>query len=197
MSPSLILKYLADLPRSVKAVFLLCIDALILGFTMLLAFAVRFDPASIEFQYRVFSDGVWILMGMQLLALLISGLYRSVLRHAGSELLVLLLRSILLGAGLFALLDLMLEEFWMPRSIIVMSASFAFLGLLSIRLMIRWVVRIHVVEPQQREKLKRVAIYGAGSAGLQLFESLRQEGTYRISAFVDDNQNSRAGWSVE
>ena len=193
MSPSLILKNLADFPRSVKAVFLLCIDALILGFTMLLAFAVRFDPASIEFQYRVFSDGVWILMGMQLLALLISGLYRSVLRHAGSEMLVLLLRSILLGAGLFALLDLMLEEYRMPRSIIVISASFAFLGLLSIRLMIRWVVRLHVVEPQQREKLQRVAIYGAGSAGLQLYESLRQEGTYQLAAFVDDNMKLQGG----
>jgi len=193
VSPSLILKNLADFPRSVKAVFLLCIDALILGFTMLLAFAVRFDPASIEFQYSVFSDGVWILMGMQLLALLISGLYRSVLRHAGSEMLVLLLRSILLGAGLFALLDLMLEEYRMPRSIIVISASFAFLGLLSIRLMIRWVVRLHVVEPQQREKLQRVAIYGAGSAGLQLYESLRQEGTYQLAAFVDDNMKLQGG----
>ena len=53
--------------------------------------------------------------------------------------------------------------------------------------MIRWVVRLHVVEPQQREKLHRVVIYGAGSAGLQLYESLRQEGTYQLAAFVDDN----------
>ena len=133
------------------------------------------------------------MIAVQMLALLISGLYRSVLRHAGSELLVLLLRSVLLGAGLFALMDLMLEEYRMPRSIIVISASFAFLGLLSIRLMIRWVVRIHVVEPEQREKLKRVAIYGAGSAGLQLYESLRQEGTYQLAAFVDDNMKLQGG----
>ena len=59
--------------------------------------------------------------------------------------------------------------------------------------MIRWVVRMHVVEPQQREKLQRVAIYGAGSAGLQLYESLRQEGTYQISAFVDDNPKLQGG----
>ena len=32
-----------------------------------------------------------------------------------------------------------------------------------------------------------VAIYGAGSAGLQLYESLRQEGSYQVSAFVDDD----------
>jgi len=165
VSPSLILKYLADLPRTVKALFLICFDFVVLCISMLLAFAVRFDPASLEYQLRNFFEGVWILIAVQMLALLISGLYRSVLRHAGSELLVLLLRSILLGAGLFALMDLMLEEYRIPRSIIVMSAAFSFLGLLSTRLMIRWVVRLHVVEPQQREKLQRVAIYGAGSAG--------------------------------
>jgi len=193
VSPGLILKYIGDLPRSVKGAFLICVDAVILGFSMLLAFAVRFDPASIEHQYREFSDGVWVLIAVQLLALFFSGLYRSVLRHAGSELLILLLRSVLLGAGLFALMDLMLEEYRIPRSIIVMSASFLFLGLLSTRLMIRWVVRIHLVEPQQREKLQRVVIYGAGSAGLQLYESLRQEGTYQISAFVDDNPKLQGG----
>ena len=59
--------------------------------------------------------------------------------------------------------------------------------------MIRWLVRIHVVEPQKQKYLQRVAIYGAGSAGLQLFESLRQEGTYQISAFVDDNPKLQGG----
>ena len=179
--------------RRVKAAFLMCIDFVVLCSSTLLAFAVRFDPASLEKQFRTLSEGIWALIALQMLALLISGLYRSVLRHAGSELLVLLLRSVLLGAGLFALMDLMLEEYRMPRSILVMSASFAFLGLLSIRLMIRWIVRLHLVEPQQREKLQRVVIYGAGSAGLQLYESLRQEGTYRISAFVDDNPKLQGG----
>ena len=193
MSPSLILKYLADLPRRVKAAFLLCFDFVVLCFAMLLAFAVRFDPVSLEHQLRTLSEGVWALIAVQMLALLISGLYRSVLRHAGSELLVLLLRSVLLGAGLFALMNLMLESYQLPRSIIVMSAAFAFLGLLSARLMIRWVVRIHVVEPQQRDKLQRVVIYGAGSAGLQLYESLRQEGTYQLAAFVDDNPKLQGG----
>ncbi|MAE08880.1 MAG: dTDP-glucose 4,6-dehydratase [Bacteroidetes bacterium] len=193
MLPSLILKYLTDLPRSVKAAFLICLDFLVLCFAMLLALAVRFEPASLEHQFRALYLGVWALIAVQMLASIISGLYRSVLRHAGSELLVLLLRSVLLGTGLFALMNLMLKEYQLPRTIIVISAAFVFLGLLSVRLMIRWVVRIHVVEPQQREKLKRVAIYGAGSAGLQLYESLRQEGTYQIAAFVDDNPKLQGG----
>ena len=171
----------------------MCFDIVVLCFAMLLSFAVRFDPASLEQQFRILSEGIWALIAVQMLALFISGLYRSVLRHAGSELLVLLLRSVLLGAGLFALMDLMLEEYHIPRSIIVMSAAFSFLGLLSTRLMIRWVVRLHVVEPQQSEKLQRVVIYGAGSAGLQLYESLRQEGTYQLAAFVDDDPKLQGG----
>ena len=131
------LTFFTNFSRGVKAVILICIDGLIIGFSMLLSFAVRFDPASIEYKYNLFAYGAWVFLGIQLLALMISGLYLSVLRFAGTELLVLLLRSVLLGAGLFALLDLMMEEFLMPRSIIVMNASFTFLGLLSIRLMIR------------------------------------------------------------
>ena len=150
------LKVLANIPRSFKGFLLICVDLIILIFSMLLAFAVRFDPDTIEYQYHTFSDGAWLMMGMQMLALMISGLYRSVLRHAGTELLVLLLRSVLLGAGLFALMDLMLEKTLIPLSIIVMNASFAFLGLLSFRLMIRWFVRLHVVEPQQNKNLQRV-----------------------------------------
>ncbi len=109
----------------------MCFDFVVLCFAMLLAFAVRFDPASLEQQFRILSEGIWALIAVQMLALFISGLYRSVLRHAGSELLVLLLRSVLLGAGLFALMNLMavgtlsgLKEYQLPRSIIVMSAAF-------------------------------------------------------------------------
>ena len=193
MLPTSILKTLADLPRSIKASILLIVDLVVLGSTILLAFAVRFDPSSLEQQLRSLLDGVFALIAIQMFALSISGLYRSVLRYAGSELLVLLLRSVLLGTGMFALLNLMLEEYWIPRSIIVISASFSFLALLSVRLIIRWVIRLHIVENQPEGELQRVAIYGAGSAGLQLYESLRQEGTYHIIAFVDDNPKLQGG----
>ncbi|MDC0229375.1 polysaccharide biosynthesis protein [Deltaproteobacteria bacterium] len=190
---SKLLKILANYPRGLKGLLLLCFDAVILVFSMLLAFAVRFDPASLVDQYHTFFDGICLLIGMQLVSLIISGLYRSVLRYAGQDLLVLLLRSVLLGAGLFALLGLMFTEIRLLRSIIVMSASFSFLGLLSIRLIIRRIVWHYVLETQNNTNHQRVVIYGAGSAGLQLFDSLRQESNYQILAFVDDNQKLQGG----
>ena len=73
---SKLLKYFANFPRFAKGALLFSFDAVILGFSMLLAFAVRFDPDTIDFQYRVFSDGVWLLMGVLLLALMFSGLFK-------------------------------------------------------------------------------------------------------------------------
>ena len=73
MSPSLILKSLANLPRRVKAAFLLCFDFVVLCFAVLLAFAVRFDPASLEQQFRILSEGIWALIAVQMLTLFISG----------------------------------------------------------------------------------------------------------------------------
>ena len=102
-----LLKYLSDLPRSVKAVFLLVVDSVVLAFSVLLAFAVRFDPASLEKYLLMFSVSILVLMGVQMLVLFISGFYRSVLRHAGPELLGLLLVSFIIGTGIFSLINLM------------------------------------------------------------------------------------------
>ena len=155
---SKLLNLLSNIPRSVKGVLLLCVDAVILGFSMLMAFAVRFapsaphfDPASLDYQLSNLSYAVFTFIGLQLLFLFISGLYRSVLRHAGPELLVILLRSILIGTGLFALIDFTLEGYRMPLSITAMSATFAFLTLFSIRLMIRRAVRLHILKPLNRK----------------------------------------------
>ncbi len=46
----------------------MCIDFVVLCFAMLLAFAVRFDPASLEQQFRIWSDGIWGLIAVQILA---------------------------------------------------------------------------------------------------------------------------------
>ena len=54
----------------------MCFDFVVLCFAMLLAFAVRFDPASLEQQFRTLSEGIWALIAVQMLALCISGLYR-------------------------------------------------------------------------------------------------------------------------
>ena len=194
------LVFLANLPRKIKAVFLIVLDTSVLGFSILTAFAIRFapsapdfDPATLEYQTRNLASSVLTFILLQLVGFTLCGLYRSVLRHAGPELISLLLRAILIGSISFSLLNFLIAEYRMPLSITIMGSSFAFVSLLSIRLIIRWVLRLHIIEPLHFEKFHRVAIYGAGSAGLQLYDSIIQEGTYQIAAFVDDNSRLQGG----
>ena len=80
------------------------------------------------------------------------------------------------------------DQALLPRSVLIASGTFSFLGLLSYRLMIRWVLRVHLVEGRNNAK-QNVVIYGAGLAGLQLLASLRQNSIYQVVAFLDDDLN--------
>ena len=120
------LKFLSNLPRRTKAIFLLFTDLIFLGISLLMAFAFRFDPVSLLQQLHNFYTGIWLMIAVQFMTLTISRLYRSVLRHAGAELFFILLRSVLIGAAFFTILVLIFEEIRMPRTIIVMSTSFSF-----------------------------------------------------------------------
>jgi FlaA1/EpsC-like NDP-sugar epimerase len=180
------LRYLADQQREVKVLGLLFLDALILSLAVILSFAVRFNLGEFWMQLSLVLAGCVQLVALLLVALFLSGFYRSILRHAGTELLAQALRGMLLGAGGFALYDLLAPGLLLPRSVLVMSVSFGFLGIVAIRLMVRWVVRLHLVEDRGRVKPAAV-IYGAGRAGMQLLDSLLASGPYRVVALVDDN----------
>lgn len=180
------LRYFADQQREVKVLGLLFLDALILSLAVILSFAVRFNLGEWWRQLSLVLAGCVQLVALLLVALFLSGFYRSILRHAGTELLAQALRGMLLGAGGFALYDLLAPGVLLPRSVLVMSVSFGFLGIVAIRLMVRWVVRLHLVEDRGRVKPAAV-IYGAGRAGMQLLDSLLASGPYRVVALVDDN----------
>ena len=44
---------------------MLVLDAAVPGFSILLPFAVRFDPASLEHQLRILSEAIWVFIAVQ------------------------------------------------------------------------------------------------------------------------------------
>jgi FlaA1/EpsC-like NDP-sugar epimerase len=171
-----------------EKILLLISDSVVVVTGLIFAFAVRFNPDQLLQEITHFSYGALWLCTFLILALSLTGLYRPVLRHAGTEMIGQVLKGTLLGIGAFAVFDLFDEKALVPRSVLIASGTFAFLGLLSYRLMIRWVLRIHLLEDRRNSK-QNVVIYGAGLAGLQLLASLRQNRTYQVIAFVDDDMN--------
>ena len=58
---------------------------------------------------------------------------------------------------------------------------------------LRFIIRdwIQLIKVRKHKNKVNVAIYGAGSAGLQLYSSLLQENKYLVKFFIDDDKNLR------
>ncbi len=162
------------------------LDFFLLSGSLLLSFAIRFEPSTIWDGIAQFHIGVgsWFLLHFGAIGLV--GLYRPILRYAGPELIWLVCQGVLIGSGGFIVLDWLVNTVLLPRSIVVMAPIFGLLSLVGLRVGIRWLTRIHLLGVPQQER-RVVAIYGAGTAGIQLHESLQHQHNYQVRVFVDDD----------
>ncbi|MFZ9093742.1 MAG: polysaccharide biosynthesis protein [bacterium] len=176
----------AALPRHFKILGLATLDILLLTSSLLLSFAIRFEPSTIQAGISQFDQGVGSWLVLHWVAIGLTGLYRPILRYAGPELVWLVCRGVLIGSGGFIILDWLVNTVLLPRSIVVMAPTFGLLSLIGLRLSIRWLIRIHLLGVPLLER-RVVAIYGAGAAGIQLYESLQHQRNYQVKIFVDDD----------
>ena len=75
----------------------------------------------------------------------------------------------------------MLRPELLPRSAILINWTLVILIISSSRFIVRWLL-------QENLKSINVVIYGAGSAGRQLYNALKQSGNYNPIAFIDDSK---------
>ncbi len=113
------------------------------------------------------------------------GVYRSVVRYQGSEVLFKIFLSLIAIAGLF-LVSILYFEVRMPRSVPVIFLALSFIFLSSSRALVRY-----LNEHLEKIGSESIIIYGAGDAGRQLQVSLKSSRTYRIVAFVDDSAEAQ------
>ena len=168
-----------DLPKSLKNTIKLSFDFFCLLFCFWAAFFTRTD-ASAEFIDPVY--WLWI-TGIVLCSLYYFvrvGMYRAVFRYVSAGFTKIVLQSIVVAALLLAL-GFYISGLMLPRSLPFIYFSYAMVMIGGSRLLYRNLVHqltgIKHGEP--------VIIYGAGSAGRQLYTSLAQSSEYRPIAFVD------------
>tara|TARA_Y100000296_G_scaffold87454_1_gene134723 strand:+ start:7716 stop:9680 length:1965 start_codon:yes stop_codon:yes gene_type:complete len=173
-------KDLSALGRRQKIAFQLIADGGLITLCFLAALTIRLE--SIEFLSNL---KIWaplaISAGMALAAFWLTGLYRSLMRFVTGKIMV----SITKGAATFAIVLLIsssLLNAGIPRSVPIISAVLMLLTVGGLRFFVRQLFR----KPIEVAK-KRVVIYGAGEAGLELLNSLFHGRDYAPIAFVDDD----------
>lgn len=183
----LINQYYVSLPRRVKRWIFRSIDLVAVILSVYLAFALRFDLFEAWSQVQNFMPELLLFIPVKLSVFWLFGIYKPILRYAGEEFLATALKAVLTSTGVLALLWLLLQFHFLPRSIFILDAINSYLLLAGSRIVMRWII-YHIQRPMQhRKSSESILVYGAGSAGSQLMQSLSGDGKYRISAFVDDD----------
>ena len=184
---------LINLSRTRKQFLMLVMDGIMLLFSLWLAFVLRLGDFFPEYIYP--SWWLFIVMPVITIPLFIRfGMYRSVLRYIGIRVVSITFQATSISCLIVGFFMMFFREetiqgaeslprsvliiFWFISNVVVLSSRFILKGFLY-----SW-------ENLVTDRRKTI-IYGAGSAGIQILESLKKNNEYLPIAFIDDDKNKQ------
>ena len=174
--------WLVGLSRRRKQALMVLLDLVALPVVLWAAFAIRLG------QPLVAVDPLWLLVAAPLLTipfLALTGFYRVMVRRLGTDAALSIVTGMALGAMSLAAAVFMIQAHGVPRSVFIIYWALGVLWLGGSRVLVRryldWVL-------YGAEDPSPVAIYGAGSTGIQLATALVSGREYRPVVFADDDQ---------
>jgi len=152
-----------------------------------LAFLLRFEFTIPEAHWKHLAWGLPVWLAVKSLAFRLAELDRGWWRYVSiTDVVRIGLAN--LGASLLSAAVIMAAgPAGFPRSIYLLDLVLCFLGTAGARVLVRMLAE--AAQGQGQVSGKRVLIYGAGAAGIQLLEELRRNPAlpYRVAGFVDDD----------
>ena len=177
---------LLSLPRVVKQGILIIADFTMAAVCLYFALALRFG----YIDNHISPLALALYAGMPIIGLYLIGFYKAVSRVFFDT----AMRGVLqLFAVLIVVYELILYLKWMPiipRSVPIFYLFLFFIWLWNSRLTIKELLnRFQGNRTSRRRNIDcdNVVIYGAGSAGRELFDGLRESYKYNVVGFIDDN----------
>jgi hypothetical protein len=173
------------LPRFLKQIIVIIID---LGLCILctwLAFYLRLDQF-ISIKGVAFTAAM-VSVGLAFPLFWLLGLYRTIFRY--SDLSIISSASIaLIVYGLFFFLFFgAYGVTGIPRSIGILQPMLLFFAIISSRLLIKYLLGGNYLFKNKSQFLKKVLVYGAGSAGQQLVSDLVNSNELKVVGFLYDD----------
>ncbi len=175
-----------SLSQGYKLLLLTIVD--LIGFLVTIYTAICFkfgfdSPISIAI---AFWPGIALIISCKVLIFWQMGVYKPVLRYLGTEFAPIVLRAIVTSLVGSILLSYLLPWAGLPVSILVNDAILTVLSLLVTRLLFRSALNKILYGDDPEPNLSKAAIYGAGSAGSLLYDTLMRESGYQPVCFIDD-----------
>lgn len=174
-----------SLPRAIKGALIFVTDLVLVPCALYLAYALRYGTLSPD---RIGQEN-WLLFPMMAVigvALIKAFRLHKIKLHAIENSAVLRIGLVSACLALAAMVVSYLLNMPSPRSVPLIFGAVFFLSAVSVRIL---GLRALTYLAEKENARLPVAIYGAGSAGIQLASALRQSVETRPVLFVDDNPN--------
>ena len=170
-----------------RKIILIILDLILMVFAIIISIFINSE----KYQLEELLNFKWLLISTPVVGLIIylsSGQYKSITRYLGSTdsykicarntciCFFIIILGFLLNQQIPDLQVILL--IWILFNAFIISAKFILKDL-----------TFFLIRLKNKENKIKVAIYGAGSAGSQLAESIKYESNYEIVAFIDDDRS--------
>jgi FlaA1/EpsC-like NDP-sugar epimerase len=173
-----------SLPRAIKGLIIAINDSIIVVVVLLAAFYIR-----LGFFYWPENEEFLVIIAAPLIAIpifLSFGLYKSIVRYIGLKSILTIFQAVTMYAVIWGLIDYMFVSIdGTPRSVIIINWMLLIIGIGGSRIIARWLLLGSIFN--KKDLKVKIVIYGAGSSGIQLSESLKLSYEFEQIAFIDDD----------
>lgn len=172
-----------ELPRFQKQLLAATADLFLLPLTFYLAVLLRYDSSTPQ----LFQMYFWIILSAPFISIPIFiklGLYRAVIRFIDQKIVYVVVLGVTLSVICMAALGTFTHAVHLSRGVF----GIYWLGAILYVVASRFLARGYLLRTNDRRNAIRVAIYGAGHAGMQLATALRAGHEYLPVALVDDRK---------
>lgn len=183
-----IAEYLLSLPRSVKRLILLVSDLTLSFVCLFLALSLRYGHIAHHISPVILA----LCATLPILGLYLIGFYKGVARGFLDTVMGRVAQLFFILLVIYEIIIYLNPLEGVPRSVPIIFLFLFFIGLWNSRLIIRELLtrwRSHEQSrPSDSSARDNIVIYGAGEAGKDLLEGLRNSHKYHVVAYVDDNK---------
>ena len=180
--------FFSQLSRIEKRLFILGVDVVLVLCSIAIAFSLRYGELYIP-AYPI--AVLWILAPALAIPVFIKfGLYRAIIRYIGFHALWAIFKAVSLYSLLWGATILLAGISGVPRSVVLINWVICIVLVGGSRMFGRWGLSklLPGLDGNKLDK-RRVLIYGAGSAGLQLSTALSFSDEFQPYCFVDHNKS--------
>ena len=194
------LNLVINLSRINKQLIMLFVDSMLLVSILLASFSIR-----LGYWYFPQDDLIWVVLGAPVVASIIFvrfGLYRAVIRYIGFKALWTVVQAVSLYALVWGVIGFMVAVDGIPRSVILINWMLSLLAIGGVRIAARFLLSNNVKfsifnfefngngngNGNGNSNERRVLVYGAGDAGVQLIGALAHSDEYHPVGLIDDSK---------